>query len=93
MRPAIRGARQDICLDETPWRISEVAQCRTVVGDQGFAQAREATPYLAVPGDQLSVRVLDLPFTDPRKIDQVVGYELEGQIVHALEEYLERPGI
>jgi len=39
-----------------------------------------------VPGDQLSVRVLDLPFTDPRKIDQVVGYELEGQIVHALED-------
>jgi Tfp pilus assembly PilM family ATPase len=54
----------------------------------GFAQAREATPYFAVPGDQLSVRVLDLPFTDPRKIDQVVGYELEGQIVHALEEVI-----
>jgi general secretion pathway protein L len=53
---------------------------------EGFAQAREATPYLAVPGDQLSVRVLQLPFTDPRKIDQVVGYELEGQIVHALED-------
>ena len=36
-----------------------------------------------VPGDQLSVRVLELPFSDSRKIDQVVGYELEGQIVHA----------
>src|SRR5262245_49079186 len=53
---------------------------------EGFAQAREATPYLAVPGDQLSVRVLQLPFTDARKIEQVVGYELEGQIVHALED-------
>lgn len=53
---------------------------------EGFAQAREATPYLAMPGDQLSVRVLDLPFTDPRKVDQVVGYELEGQIVHSLED-------
>lgn len=53
---------------------------------EGFAQAREATAYLALPGDQLSVRVLDLPFTDPRKIDQVVGYELEGQIVNPLEE-------
>src|SRR5262245_254893 len=53
---------------------------------EGFAQAREATPYLAVPGDQLSVRVLQLPFTDARKIDQVVGYELGGQIVHALED-------
>ena len=53
---------------------------------EGFSQAREATPYLAVPGDQLSVRLMNLPFTDARKIDQVVGYELEGQIVHALED-------
>ncbi len=46
----------------------------------------EATPYLALPGDMLSIRLLDLPFSDPRKIDQVVGYELEGQIVHPLDE-------
>ena len=39
-----------------------------------------------MPGDQLSVRVLELPFSDPRKIDQVIGYELEGQIVHAIED-------
>jgi general secretion pathway protein L len=55
---------------------------------EGFSQAREATPYLAVPGDQLSVRLMQLPFTDARKIDQVVGYELEGQIVHALEDVI-----
>ena len=53
---------------------------------EGFSQAREATPYLAVPGDQLSVRLMQLPFTDARKVDQVVGYELEGQIVHSLED-------
>jgi general secretion pathway protein L len=53
---------------------------------EGIAQAREATPYFAMPGDQLSVRLMQLPFTDARKIDQVVGYELEGQIVHALED-------
>jgi general secretion pathway protein L len=53
---------------------------------EGFAQTREATPYLAMPGDQLSVRVMQLPFADARKIDQVVGYELEGQIVHSLED-------
>jgi general secretion pathway protein L len=46
----------------------------------------EVTPYLAVAGDQLSVRVLELPFTDARKIDQVIGYELEGQIVNAIED-------
>ena len=48
--------------------------------------AGEVTPYLAVPGDQLSVRLLELPFADARKIDQVVGYELEGQIVNAIED-------
>jgi general secretion pathway protein L len=48
----------------------------------------EATPYLALPGDLLSIRLLELPFADPRKIDQVVGYELEGQIVHALDDVL-----
>src|SRR5450432_672159 len=46
----------------------------------------EVTPYLAVGGDQLSVRVLELPFSDSRKIDQVVGYELEGQIVSSIED-------
>jgi len=53
----------------------------------GLAQvSSEVTPYFALPGDQLSVRVLELPFSDSRKIDQVVGYELEGQIVHAIED-------
>src|SRR3954468_1476058 len=45
---------------------------------------QESTLFLAMPGELLTVRMLDLPFSDPRKIDQVVGYELEGQIVHAL---------
>ena len=54
---------------------------------EGLAQVSgEVTPYFALPGDQLSVRVLELPFSDSRKIDQVVGYELEGEIVHAIED-------
>lgn len=44
----------------------------------------DATAYLALPGDGLTLRVLDMPFADPRKIEQVVAYELEGQMVHAL---------
>ncbi|HVR64671.1 MAG TPA: pilus assembly protein PilM [Polyangia bacterium] len=53
----------------------------------GLAEiAGEPMPYLAMPGDQLSIRLLELPFTEARKIEQVVGYELEGQIVHALED-------
>src|SRR3712207_4579578 len=46
----------------------------------------ESTIYMAVPGEMLAVRVLDLPFADARKVEQVVGYELEGQIVHALQD-------
>jgi general secretion pathway protein L len=46
----------------------------------------EAIPYMALPGEMLAVRALDLPFSDARKIEQVVGYELEGQIVHALQD-------
>jgi type IV pilus assembly protein PilM len=46
----------------------------------------DATLYLALPGDALSIRSLDLPFADQRKVDQVIGYELEGQIVHALDD-------
>src|SRR4051812_32125159 len=54
---------------------------------EGLAQlSGEVTPYLAIGGDHLSVRVLELPFSDSRKVDQVVGYELEGQIVHAIED-------
>jgi Tfp pilus assembly PilM family ATPase len=54
---------------------------------EGLAQvAGEPTLYLAMPGDQLSIRMLELPFSDPRKIDQVVGYELEGQIVNPIED-------
>jgi len=46
----------------------------------------ESIPYMALPGEMLAVRALDLPFSDARKIEQVVGYELEGQIVHALQD-------
>jgi type IV pilus assembly protein PilM len=46
----------------------------------------DAMLYVAMPGDQLSIRTLELPFGDPRKVDQVIGFELEGQIVHALDE-------
>lgn len=65
----------------------------TLIERQGEALANglarlppESTTFLAVPGEMLAVRVLDLPFADPRKIDQVVGYELEGQIVHSLQD-------
>ena len=48
----------------------------------------ESTVLYAMPGELLTMRVLELPFSDPRKIDQVVGYELEGQIVHQLSDVI-----
>ncbi|HEY3354382.1 MAG TPA: pilus assembly protein PilM [Polyangia bacterium] len=46
----------------------------------------DAIAYAAIPGDRLSLRVLELPFTDEKKLEQVVGYELESQIPHAIED-------
>jgi len=46
----------------------------------------ESTITMALPGEMLALRVLDLPFADARKVEQVVGYELEGQIMHDLSE-------
>ena len=46
----------------------------------------QSTIHMALPGEMLALRVLDLPFSDARKVDQVVGYELEGQIMYDLSE-------
>jgi general secretion pathway protein L len=46
----------------------------------------DATVYAALPGDQLSLRLLALPFSDPRKIEQVIGFELESQILAPIDE-------
>ncbi len=52
---------------------------------QGVARLPSGTTvYLALSGEMLTLRVLELPFADARKIDQVVGYEMEGQMIHEL---------
>ncbi|HZL21161.1 MAG TPA: pilus assembly protein PilM [Polyangia bacterium] len=79
----LRGVMEiPVAAGEAPLLERQLAAARS-----GMSQMTgEVTPYLAVAGDQLSVRVLELPFSDARKIDQVVGYELEGQIVNAIED-------
>jgi len=42
------------------------------------------TVYVAFPGELATLRILELPFADARKIEQVVGFEMEGQMVHEL---------
>jgi len=78
-----RGAFEEMVNDgPEPLPTRQVAALR-----EGLARvSSDATLYLALPGDALSIRTLDLPFADQRKIDQVIGYELEGQMVHSLED-------
>ncbi|HEY8926878.1 MAG TPA: pilus assembly protein PilM, partial [Polyangia bacterium] len=78
-----RGAfEQPVAEGSTPLAERQIEALREGLG----RVSSDAIVYVAMPGEQLSIRLLDLPFADPRKIDQVIGYELEGQIVHALEE-------
>ena len=44
--------------------------------------------FVALPGEMATLRVLDLPFADARKIDQIVGYEMEGQMIHDLNDVI-----
>ncbi|HEY4187812.1 MAG TPA: type II secretion system protein GspL [Polyangia bacterium] len=78
-----RGAFEEMVVEgETPLIERQMEAVR-----EGLSRvSSDAMLYVAMPGDQLSIRSLELPFGDPRKIDQVIGFELEGQIVHALDE-------
>lgn len=40
----------------------------------------------SLPGNQVSTRIISLPFTEQKKIDQVVGFEVEGDLPFSLEE-------
>ena len=50
------------------------------------ANLHDVVTYAAIPGDQASIRVLELPFSDQKKLDQVIGFELESQIPYAIDE-------
>ncbi len=41
---------------------------------------------VALSGDLTNIRMLEFPFSDPRKVLSVLGYELEGQIPYDLDE-------
>jgi Tfp pilus assembly PilM family ATPase len=52
----------------------------------GKAGAPPDGVVVALPGDLTNVRTLEFPFSDPRKVLSVLGYELEGQIPYDLED-------
>ncbi|MBI3805066.1 MAG: pilus assembly protein PilM [Nitrospirae bacterium] len=52
---------------------------------EGKIRAGEMTA-VALPGHLVSTRELSLPFTDPKRLRQVVPFEIEGQLPFDLEE-------
>ena len=50
------------------------------------AGGRPDLAALALPGDLVSFRVLEFPFSDPKKVAAVLSYELEGQIPYDIDE-------
>src|SRR5687767_4446674 len=57
----------------------------TLVKERGF---EHDTPWWALPGDQLSMRVLEFQFSGLKRadLDKAVGAELESQLPHELDE-------
>lgn len=46
----------------------------------------EMTCYAALAGDRLAVRRLQFPIAEARKVEAAIPFELEGEIVHPLED-------
>ncbi len=46
----------------------------------------EAGGIACLPGERISIRKLELPFGDPRKVSRVIAFELESQIPFDIEE-------
>ena len=47
-----------------------------------------AAVICALPGDRVMTRFIKVPFNDPKKIDSILGFELEGQIPLGVEDML-----
>ena len=59
-----------------------------VLGELGRQVGTSSVVICALPGDRVMTRFIELPFSDPKRIDSVLGFELEGQIPLGVEEML-----
>ncbi|WP_242346926.1 type II secretion system protein GspL, partial [Anaeromyxobacter terrae] len=67
-----------------PSLVARQAQAvRELLAERGW---RPDAVIAAFPGAAASSHVITLPFTDPRRIEQTVGFEVEGQIPFDLDE-------
>lgn len=66
-----------------PLRDRQAAALARLLADQGW---RPDACVALLPGAAVAAHVLTLPFTDPRRIEQTIGFEVEGQIPFELAE-------
>jgi general secretion pathway protein L len=63
--------------DAPPLLARQAAALRDLLATRGW---RVDEAVVAFPGAAVSSNVVTLPFTDPRRIEQTIGFEVEGQI-------------
>ncbi len=72
------GADQDSGQSEVLNDLYEVIESEWLSGQTGL--------HASLPGDLLSLRTLELPFLQPKKIAQLVGFEAEGHLPFTIDE-------
>lgn len=78
-------------------RERQAAALGRLLADRGW---KAELCVVTTPGVAVAAHVVTLPFTDPRRIEQTIGFEVEGQIPYELSEAAwdwqpmgERPGV
>jgi Tfp pilus assembly PilM family ATPase len=80
----VASYEEKVAVDERP-----LAERQSEALKSGTARLPGGTTiYVALTGETLTLRALDLPFADARKIEQIVGYEMEGQMIHDLHDVI-----
>jgi general secretion pathway protein L len=69
--------------DPPPLAVRQAAGVRALLEERGW---RPDATVAGFPGAAGSSHVVTLPFTDPRRIEQTIGFEVEGQIPFSLDE-------
>ncbi len=69
--------------DASPLVARQAAALHALLAERGW---RVDEAMVAFPGAAASSHVITLPFTDPRRIEQTIGFEVEGQIPFELSQ-------
>jgi general secretion pathway protein L len=75
--------RRPVPAGEGPLRERQAAAARELLGERGW---HPDSTVVAFPGAALASHVVALPFTDPRRIEQTLPFEVEGLIPFDLAE-------